>query len=77
MPGRGVFGGMAHPPAQRGVMERRADGWPLCPQCGEDELWSPLLWDGTAPPIAAFEAAGLRCYSCGWAKPPSPVSVVH
>lgn len=54
------------------VRERRADGWPLCPQCGEDELWSPLLWDGTAPPIAAFEAAGLRCYLCGWAKPPGP-----
>lgn len=27
----------------------RADGWPLCPSCGEDELWSPLVWEDVRP----------------------------
>ena len=36
----------------------RPDGWPLCPQCGEDELYSiaPL------PSPADF----LRCLNCNW-----------
>lgn len=49
------------------VFETCADGWPRCPYCGEDELYSLLHWDGTAdtpPPVAAFIAAGLRCYAC-------------
>lgn len=52
------------------IVEYRADGWPLCPFCEEDELWSPLRWDGEGerPPIAAYIAAGLRCYLCGWTK---------
>lgn len=49
----------------------RADGWPLCPICEEDELWSPLIWDGEGeqPSVAAYIAAGLRCYRCGYALP--------
>lgn len=54
------------------IAEYRADGWPLCPNCGEDELWSPLLWDGDSerPPVSAYIAAGLRCYFCDWSKDP-------
>jgi len=55
--------------------EFRKDGWPLCPSCGEDELWSPLLWKSGArlnldekPLIEAFIAAGLSCYGCGWSS---------
>lgn len=48
--------------------EYRADGWPICPRCEEDELWSPLRWDGEGekPPIQAYIDAGLTCYLCGW-----------
>ncbi len=44
----------------------RVDGWPLCPACGEDELWSPLVWEDVRPTIEAFIAAGLCCYRCNW-----------
>lgn len=49
-------------------MQRRTDGWPLCPHCGQDELWSPLVWDGIGerPTLGAYAAAGLRCYYCHW-----------
>ena len=55
--------------------ETRKDGWPLCPRCGEDELWSPLIPDplDSHPPIAAYIAAGLRCYKCGWDSDPLAV----
>lgn len=48
----------------------RADGWPLCPQCGEDELYSLLFWDGSGerPPIREWMKAGLQCYRCGWSS---------
>lgn len=48
--------------------EKRADGWPLCPRCGEDELWSGLAWDGSdpRPPMEAWILAGLCCYKCSW-----------
>lgn len=49
----------------------RPDGWPLCPACGEDELWSPLIWEEEPPALEAFIAAGLSCYRCGWSKEPS------
>jgi len=56
--------------------EFRSDGWPLCPRCGEDELWSPLV---PGPPefttsVEEYVKVGLRCYCCGWASP-FPVSV--
>ena len=38
--------------------EYRRDGWPLCPNCGEDELWSRALHPVATDP--------LRCYVCGW-----------
>jgi hypothetical protein len=37
---------------------RRADGWPYCPQCDEDELWS------NATP--ATEDSIVGCYRCNW-----------
>lgn len=51
----------------------RPDGWPLCPQCGEDELWSPLEWLGeeSRPPLEEWIAAGMQCYRCGWKYPES------
>ncbi len=50
--------------------ETRADGWPLCPHCGKDELWSPLIPNpiDSKPPVSAYIEAGLRCYRCGWAS---------
>lgn len=50
------------------LSEFRKDGWPLCPQCGEDELYSLLNWDGLSdrPPLQAWIDAGLRCYYCGF-----------
>ena len=41
--------------------QRRPDGWPLCPRCGEDELYSPAI-----PPT---EATIVRCDACGWRPP--------
>jgi len=57
--------------------ETRKDGWPLCPQCGEDELYSLLHWDGLTerPPMQAWIDAGLRCYKCGWDDQPSIASI--
>lgn len=37
--------------------EKRADGWPLCPQCGEDELYSMSV------PATIETICG--CYRCG------------
>jgi hypothetical protein len=50
------------------IHEWRADGWPLCPRCGEDELYSLLHWDGKGqkPPMSEWLNAGLRCYYCHW-----------
>jgi hypothetical protein len=48
--------------------DTRAGGWPLCPSCGEDELYSLFPWDGSdpKPPMQAWIDHGLRCYKCGW-----------
>ena len=50
----------------------RADGWPLCPRCQEDELYSLLMWNGQGerPPIQAWIDAGTKCYRCGWEGKP-------
>ena len=49
----------------------RADGWPCCPGCGEDELFSVLMmrWDGEdeRPTLAACFEKEFRCYACRWA----------
>lgn len=62
--------------AQAVYTEFRADGWPFCPSCGEDELYSALMlqWNGLAPsPTLADCLAGeMRCYHCQWSSvPPS------
>ena len=49
-------------PAPRGSVfgqwTYRADGWPLCPSCGEDELMSGSI------PARATDA--LQCLNCFW-----------
>lgn len=52
---------ISKPPLYR---EFRADGWPLCPQCEEDELWAAYK-DGEKPSIANI----VGCYACGWLHP--------
>jgi hypothetical protein len=47
--------------------EYRKDGWPLCPGCGEDELWSRALDPRATDP--------LRCYRCGWSGVVPPAKV--
>lgn len=50
----------------------RADGWPLCPQCDEDELYSHLMlvWDGTGerPSVEECLHKGMTCYLCHWSS---------
>jgi hypothetical protein len=43
--------------ASASAAKHREDGWPLCPQCGEDELYS------LADPPSVGTFAG--CYRCG------------
>lgn len=55
--------------------EYRADGWPLCPWCGEDELWSNFMekppdYTGT---LEQYLACELRCYLCNWSRPAGKV----
>jgi C4-type Zn-finger protein len=45
-------------------LEHRADGWPLCPACGENEVWSAT--PASVPPFATVLPAGLGCYACNW-----------
>lgn len=40
------------------VYEYRVDGWPLCPRCGADELFS-----GEIP---AKPTDDLQCLACNW-----------
>lgn len=44
----------------------RADGWPLCPECGEDELYSLIWFEGPRPALAEFIASIEGCYACRW-----------
>lgn len=52
--------------------EFRKDGWPLCPNCGEDELWSRLTnWlnghqIAPEPTMDDYINDGLQCYRCQW-----------
>lgn len=48
----------ARPAVEPYYSEHRADGWPLCPGCREDELWS------SATP-ATIETI-VSCLWCGW-----------
>lgn len=45
-------------PPERIYTRHRADGWPLCPQCGDDELWS-------SENEAMIETI-VSCLGCGW-----------
>ena len=49
--------------------EFREDGWPYCPQCEEDELYSYLMlgWTKDEPPsVQDCIDAGMQCYRCNW-----------
>jgi hypothetical protein len=49
--------------------EFRADGWPFCPRCGEDELYSHLMLGWTRdepPPVKDCIDSGMKCYRCNW-----------
>lgn len=61
------------------IKEYRKDGWPLCPYCGEDELWSPLIPEpiDSHPPVADYIAAGLSCYRCGWSNEPPVIKQIE
>lgn len=52
--------------------EFRPDGWPLCPQCGEDELYSELMLDylgeGERPIVQDCIAGEMACYYCNWSS---------
>lgn len=54
------------------ALETREDGWPLCPKCGLDEVWSPLIVTDEAgyprtPPLAEYVTHDdFRCYACSW-----------
>ncbi len=50
-------------------VEFRKDGWPLCPNCEEDELWCPgvdrfYLESKRMPTIKECIKMGLGCYLC-------------
>ncbi len=62
-------------------VEFRKDGWPLCPNCKEDELWCPgstefYMESGRNPTIEECIKMGLGCYWCrDWfGKPDSYIS---
>lgn len=50
----------------------RKDGWPLCPKCEEDEVYSVVMmcWKGDEPKPTMEEClqGELGCYRCGWVK---------
>lgn len=52
--------------------EFRKDGWPLCPNCEEDELYSLFVWwrNGKQilpePTMDVLIDSGLHCYRCQW-----------
>jgi predicted RNA-binding Zn-ribbon protein involved in translation (DUF1610 family) len=49
--------------AEQVYPRRRTDGWPLCPACGDDELWSAE--------IPATVETIVSCLGCGW-RPRTP-----
>jgi hypothetical protein len=58
--------------AKARAYEARADGWPLCPNCHNDELYSLLSCKDPsgvprAPTLAEFlEDDDFCCYACSW-----------
>jgi hypothetical protein len=49
--------------------EYREDGWPLCPRCGEDELYTlmPARQQARRPFLGRYFEHRFRCYLCSWA----------
>ena len=53
-----------------GFKEYRKDGgFPMCPQCGEDELMSYLIADEQTHALQEYINAGMYCIKCGFAVP--------
>lgn len=56
---------------RRQPREFRADGWPLCPWCGENEVYSlvALAWfdPGRKPSFEDMASGPFKCYGCSWA----------
>lgn len=55
--------------------ERRKDHWPLCPQCGEDEVfwnrddqWSAVGMLDKEQLDRLLNASHLGCYNCSWRR---------
>jgi hypothetical protein len=46
--------------------EFRKDGWPLCPRCGEDELYSLAWLNIPRSKLEDYLEAMEGCYSCHW-----------
>ena len=50
--------------------EFRKDGWPFCPRCGNEELYSyagmAYSGQGPRPTLAEDFFSGFGCYYCGW-----------
>jgi hypothetical protein len=65
-------GGQVEIPSLGITLSWRPDGWPLCPHCGEDELYSLFRWNGEGekPPVEEWIKFGLRCYRCHWSSEP-------
>jgi hypothetical protein len=53
--------------------EYRKDGWPFCPRCEEDELYSHLMlgWSNpdSTPTVQQCIESGMTCYQCSWTLP--------
>jgi len=47
----------------------RKDGWPLCPGCGHDELFSLTI------PASIDTIVG--CYYCKWRRPEQELDEIH
>ena len=50
--------------------EYRRDGWPYCPRCEQDELYTLLNANNNSHPngvtIQERIDAGVKCYYCDW-----------
>jgi hypothetical protein len=60
---------MSFPAVNPTYKEFRKDGWPCCPNCEEDELYSHLMlgWTKDEPPsVKDCIDSGMKCYRCSW-----------
>ena len=62
---------MSQPVAPALQFHRRPDGWPLCPCCGEDELWSTFVPQSEVEArLPNYLVGELRCLGCSFVVPP-------